>query len=384
MPNSLDRLLLRIKKEFGEDGVYVDKFVKELLAEGISDSRIATYVQYLILIRRVLGKNMHEYVKDDVINVLAYFKNGVRKGRYAHNTYVEVCRTLKKFFKWMRREELISWFRKPKPESNVTPQDLITRDEFERMINVCKNSRDRALISVFFETGARIGEISNMRVRDVTFDEYGAVIWLPKSKTMRRRLRVVYSAPYLAQWLNDHPGGKGDDPLWVCFTRNMGKKLSEDQIRRHIKKISQRAGINKRIYPHLFRHTRATKLLKEVPESIVNKYMGWVPGSRMIQVYQHLLEEDVEEKILEMYGIKQRDNGKDLEVRQCPRCLQINDGNARFCSRCGLPLTEEAVREVEKWEKREAESVRDLNALLEIAKVKERLKELEEMLKNRV
>ncbi len=382
MPNSLDRLIRRIKKEFGDDGIYVERFVKELLAEGISDSRIATYIQYLILIRRVLGKNLHEYVKDDVVSVLAYYKNGVLKGRYAHNTYVEVCRTLKKFFRWMGGEELINWFKKPKPESNVTPQDLITKEEFERMMKACKNSRDRAMISLFFETGARIGEICNMRIKDVAFDEYGAVIWLPKSKTRRRKLRVVYSAPFLAQWLKDHPYEDGEAPLWIALTRNKGNPLGEYGIRGQIKRIARNAQLRKRVYPHLFRHTRATKLLKEVPESIVNKYMGWVPGSRMIQVYQHLLEEDVEEKILEMYGIKHRDNGKDLEVQQCPRCMQINDAGSRFCSRCGLPLTEEAVREVEKWEKRKVEAIKNLDVLMEVASLKEKLRELEEMVKN--
>ncbi len=53
-------------------------------------------------------------------------------------------------------------------------------------------------------------------------------------------------------------------------------------------KIAKRAGIKKRIYPHLFRHTRATRLLAKVPESIGAKYMGWVNGSKMVGVYVHL------------------------------------------------------------------------------------------------
>jgi len=53
-------------------------------------------------------------------------------------------------------------------------------------------------------------------------------------------------------------------------------------------------------------------------------------------------------------------NGKDLEVKQCPRCLMVNPATSRFCSRCGLPLSEEAIREVEEWEKRKAEALNEL------------------------
>ena len=75
----------------------------------------------------------------------------------------------------------------------------------------------------------------------------------------------------------------------------------------------------------------------------------------MIGVYVHLAGEDVDEAILRMHGIKTNSNGKDLEVKQCPRCLMVNLATSRFCSRCGLPLTEEAIREVEEWEKSERE-----------------------------
>ncbi len=44
------------------------------------------------------------------------------------------------------------------------------------MMNACMNSRDRAMIPLLYESGARIGEIGSMRVKDVSFDEYGAIV----------------------------------------------------------------------------------------------------------------------------------------------------------------------------------------------------------------
>jgi integrase len=378
----LNKLIDRVLREF-TDGELIAEFAEDLVAQGISSDRVVSYLYKLISIKRLNGKDFEEWSKEDVRRVILHFQGEVEKGVYSVNTLREIKKTLKKFFKWMDRGELVDWFSLGKSETNVSPQDLITEEEFRRLMDACSCSRDRALISLFYETGARRGEILSMRIKDVSFDDYGAVVWLPRSKTLRRRLRVVYSAPHLAQWIQDHPLREPESPLWICLTNNHGKQLDNEGLYTLLRRLRKRAGIKKRIYPHLFRHTRATRLLAKVPESVGAKFLGWVPGSKMVKVYVHLSQEDVEEKILELYGISQGNNGKDLEIRQCPRCMQINDGVARFCSRCGLPLTEEAVKEVESWEKREAESVRDIDALLEIAKVKERLRELEEMLRSK-
>jgi len=68
-----------------------------------------------------------------------------------------VKKTLKKFFKWLEKEELVNWFSLGNVDPKVSPQDLITEEEFEAMLNACMNSRDRAMISLLYESGARIG-----------------------------------------------------------------------------------------------------------------------------------------------------------------------------------------------------------------------------------
>jgi site-specific recombinase XerC len=101
-----------------------------------------------------------------------------------------------------------------------------------------------------------------MRVKDVSFDEYGAIVWLPKSKTIRRKLRVVYSTRYLSEWLSDHP--LKDDyeaPLWIKLT---GKKhlqaMEYKDVQWQLKKIAKRAGIKKRIYPPLVQAHKGYKI----------------------------------------------------------------------------------------------------------------------------
>jgi len=358
----LQRILGKIKEKYPENYQLIEDFAEDLLAKGITAHRIYSYVLWLKKALDVVDKRLDTWDKRDVRKVINRYQIECNEGKISENSLREVKKTLKKFFKWLEKEELVCWFSLGNVDPKVSPQDLITEEEFEAMLNACMNSRDRALISLLYESGARIGEVGSMRVKDVSFDEYGAIVWLPESKTQKRKLRIVYASSYLSNWLSDHP--LKDNPEAALWIKLSGSKALQPMVYKdlhaQIKKIARRAGIKKRIYPHLFRHTRATRLLAKVPESIGTKYMGWINGSKMVGIYVHLASEDVEEAILEMYGIKTNGNGKDLEVEQCPRCLMVNPATSRFCSRCGLPLTEEAIQEIEEWERRKAEAFNEL------------------------
>ncbi len=266
----------------------------DLLAQGLSEIRVSGYISFISRILKIVNKDPRAYTKEDIRKVLAHYQMRANNGEISQSTVFEVKKTLKKFFKWLGRGELVDWFSIGRCSSNLSPQDLITQKEFEQMLSAARNSRDRALLCLMYESGARVGEIAAMRIKDVVFDDYGAIVWLPKSKTQRRKLRVVYSTRYLAEWMNDHPLKEDKEaPLWVKLThKNFCEPLTYNDIRVQLKKIAKRAGINKRIYPHLFRHTRATRLLQQVSE-VGAKYMRWVTGTRMIKVYIHLADQDV-------------------------------------------------------------------------------------------
>lgn len=358
----LSKALENFRRNCPENYEIVYEFASDLIAEGISEMRVRSYVIYLKKIIQVAKKNLVDFDKKDVKKVINHYRLLKNNGEVGESSVFEIKKTLKKFFKWYGKENLVDWFAVGSVQSNMSPMDLITEEEFQAMMNACTNSRDRAFISLLYESGARIGEIGSMRIKDVSFDEYGTIIWLPRSKTIKRKLRVVYSSIYLAEWLTDHPLKEDPEaPLWIKLSgKRRLQAIEYKDVQNQLKKIAKRAGIKKRIYPHLFRHTRATRLLAKVPESIGAKYMGWVNGSKMVGVYVHLSSEDVDEAILQMHGIKRGGNGNDLEVKRCPRCTFINPATSRFCSRCGLPLSEEAALELEEWERRKAEALQKM------------------------
>jgi integrase/recombinase XerD len=109
-------------------------------------------------------------------------------------------------------------------------------------------------------------------------------------KTGGRRVRVIFSAKALAQWMNHHPAAEDlDAPLWTNF-ESVGSvlRLEYSACRKMFNEAAKRCHIKKRVNPHSFRHARASTLANVLTEAQMNEYLGWIPVSRMPAAYVHL------------------------------------------------------------------------------------------------
>ena len=143
------------------------------------------------------------------------------------------------------------------------------------MIKACHNVRDKAIISVLYESGTRVGEFLGMKIKNVQFDKYGAVI-VVHGKTGWRRIRLFSSVPHFSNWIEHHPlKDDPEAPLWIRLgSKNHCKPLSYEALRMLLRKIAKRAGIKKNVNPHNFRHSRATDLANWMTEAQMDKFLG--------------------------------------------------------------------------------------------------------------
>ena len=107
-----------------------------------------------------------------------------------------------------------------------------------------------------------------------------------------------------------------------------------------IKRIAERAGIKKRVYNHLFRHTSATEKSEILTTAQMCEYFGWTQASRMTETYVHLSGKNLDDTLLKSYGIIKENTHKekDLAPIQCPRCGTVNGATGKFCYKCGAAL----------------------------------------------
>jgi integrase len=214
-------------------------------------------------------------------------------------------------------------------------EDILSVDEVNAMIDAAHTLRDKAFIAALYEGGFRISEIGTMRIKDVSFDEYGSVL-IVRGKTGLRRVRLISATPHLSQWLNAHPfRDNREEALWINANK---ETMSYEALRAQLIKIARRAGIAKRVNPHNFRHSRATSLAKELTEAQLEEYLGWVHGSQSPRTYVHLSGRDVDEKILQLYGLRNEVRTGEANVKICPFCHSLNAINMIVCHNCKRPL----------------------------------------------
>ncbi|MHA2266013.1 MAG: tyrosine-type recombinase/integrase, partial [Candidatus Thorarchaeota archaeon] len=198
------------------------------------------------------------------------------------------------------------------------------------------------IVAVLWESGCRIGELLNLRIRHVSFEENLTRITV-HGKTGARRVPLIDSTPYLAEWLENHPmRDKRGSPLWVGIgTVGRDRRLEYAALRKMLQNMARKAKIGKKVNPHNFRHSRATMLANHLTEAQMNQYFGWVTGSDMPSTYVHLSGRDVDDAILKMRGLskpKEEEIEGSLAPKTCPRCDLANKATGKFCMRCGAIL----------------------------------------------
>ncbi len=365
-----------------ENKNFILEFHRIAIAEGLSLARTIKYVVTLQTLARLLGKPFSDATKEDVIELIR--KLEVRD--YSDWTKRDYKVILKRFYKWIKKSETypeeVSWIKARAKNHHLLPEELLTEDEVKRIADAAFNPRDKAFVLVLYETGCRIGEILSLQIKHVQPDEYGAVL-LVNGKTGHRRVRIISSAPELTKWLEYHPL-KNDPyaPLWTSFgSKNKNVAFAHSSVREMLKDLARRANVKKRIYPHLFRHSRATHLANHLTDAQLKHHLGWVQNSAMSATYIHLSGKDVDNALFKLNGLEVNEETKksEFKTKVCGRCKTKNSPTGKFCSMCGLPLDVKTAIEIDETREK-ADAL--MNELVKNPKVLDALLEGVEKLKN--
>lgn len=384
----LERTLANIR-----DGIISQKnkdlileFHDSCLTEGMSVCKIERYLYDLHRFAMMLNADLSKATQRDIQKVVAE----IEKKEWTVQSKQTFKMMIRKFYKWVDGiyergvcAERVKWLKCTAKTGRKLPEELLSEDEIKVMLEHCDNTRGRALIAVLYESGCRISEVGTMRIKDISFDEYGMRIMV-SGKTGARRIRLVNSVPYIQAWLNEHPFSKNNESyVWV---KKDGGIITYTRLSVLIKKIAQKAGIKKRIYPHLFRHSRATYLAQHLTEAQMKDYLGWTQSSKMAAIYVHLSGRDTDLAILKLSGVKvQEENGIEvLKPKDCPRCKASNEATNMFCKICGMVLDEQAKLEIMKNDLQRAQADDFMDSLVNDADfralIQKKLKEKAEQL----
>ena len=223
--------------------------------------------------------------------------------KYKQKTIKRKIASIKAFYSYLEEEELVEQnpFRKIKvkfKETIILPR-IIPREEIKQLLNYIYVSlsslsgiqykhtlRDAAVIEVFFATGARVYEISNIRAESINLNS--GLIRIMGKGGKERYIQINNTAvldilrKYYAE---NEPEIKKSG---YFFINNRGNRYTEQSIRLMLKKYTLKAGIQRKITPHMFRHSFATYLIEEgVDVSCVQQILGH-SSIKTTQIYIHV------------------------------------------------------------------------------------------------
>lgn len=331
------------------------KLSQDMQDMDLSYARINFYLAKLWVVISILNRNLDKMNETEIKNLLRILKN---KG-YSEWTLYGYKVIIKKFYQWLKGYD---WNSKKYPKevewiklsrrinSYKLPEEILTKEEVLRMVENCQNIRDKALIISLWESGCRINELLNVKLKDIEFDDYGLTMLITggkekTEKTISRKLRLVTAVPYISMLLKEKKKDKED----YLFTTKNNNRISEWRVRCILLDIAKKCNIVKPVNPHAFRHSRATYLARILTEQELKLQMGWTNSSKMASVYIHLSGKDLDDSMLKkVYGLMPEEKREKETQNICLICHERNPIESQYCRSCGniLHITRETLEDL--------------------------------------
>ena len=145
----------------------------------------------------------------------------------------------------------------------VKPIDHMEAEEMEQLKAGCRTKRDRALIEWLRCTAMRKGEIPDVTINQIDWQKGRVMIYGSKGKAYRIVCLDSVAMKYLKEYIAERGLDlRSNQPLFTHCRGDAQKALSKSGIYSEIKRIAAASGLDRRVYPHLFRKTTATNIIR--------------------------------------------------------------------------------------------------------------------------
>lgn len=251
----------------------LEKFISAKKIEGCSHKTIDYYNSIITKFIITINKSLEIINTDDVRNYLSNYREANNSSLI---TIDNMRRIFSSFFSWLEDENYI--IKSPARRIHKIKTAKIIKNTFsdeniEQMRDNCKNDiRDLVLIELLLSTGIRVGELINLNISDINFEDRSCIV-LGKGNKQREVYFDAKTKIHLKEYLKSRDDK--EDALFVSKNRPH-QRLSISGIELIVRNIGKNIDID-RAYPHKFRRTLATMAIdKGMPIEQVQKLLGHV------------------------------------------------------------------------------------------------------------
>jgi integrase/recombinase XerC len=274
------------------------------------------YIKYLEAEKNASPYTVRNY-RDDLLDFLYFLKkqkidplNETKLDRHVLRDYLSelvsrgivktsIARKLsaiRSFYRYLLREKIIT--KNPieqvsSPKLDKRLPSFLTLEEVERLLNAPDLStplgqRDRALLELLYASGLRVSELTGLTLEQIDL-ESNKIRVLGKGSKERMVLMGQPAAAALKSYLSQgRPELLGQKRSQALFLSRSGRRLPARGVQRMLENYAKKAGIGKRVHPHMLRHTFATHMLDGGADlRVVQELLGHARLTST-QIYTHV------------------------------------------------------------------------------------------------
>lgn len=296
---TMEEKLVRILNEMAE---YLDitqmKKLQEVLLKNLSQREVQKteitnegYLKLFLDAKRIEGCSIRtlKYYQVTVEHLLSCISTPIRKmtteelrkylvdyqkiNNCSNVTVDNIRRNISSFFSWLEEEDFIlksPMRRIHKIKTKTVVKETISDENIEKMRDGCKEIRDLAIVDLLYSTGIRVGELVNLNISDVDFEQRECIVFGKGDKERKVYFDAkakIHLKKYIESRTDKNPA------LFVTLDAPFDRlKISGVEIR--LREIGRALNLG-RIHPHKFRRTMATRAIdKGMPIEQVQKILG--------------------------------------------------------------------------------------------------------------
>jgi integrase/recombinase XerD len=268
------------------------------LEKSLSDNSVEAYLHDVQLLTDYLQLQNNMKAPDAIVRKdLEAFTKYINELGMTNASQARIISGLRSFFKFCLIEQIISidpsaLLEAPKHIRKLP--DVLSFEEIEQVIAALdlskpEGERNRAIIETMYSCGLRVSELVNLKMSEMYLD-VGFIKVTGKGDKQRLvpigRDAVKYIGIYRNTIRNHVPVKKGEEN--ILFLNRRGTRLSRIMIFLILKELAKKAGINKNISPHTFRHSFATHLVEGGADLRAVQEMLGHESITTTEIYTHL------------------------------------------------------------------------------------------------
>lgn len=287
-----DKSVFEQRKELGGRGrsfsenllKNIRKFKEYLKYKRYSENTIRVYLSMIdIFFNYHSGRLPDSINQDDILN---FNRDYILKNHFSFNYQNQMISALKLFFQETENIQLnLSSFERPR-RSKPLPV-VLSKMEVQRLLQSVDNIKHKAILSLIYSGGLRVGEAINMKLTDI--DSERGLIHIKNAKG--RKDRMVSLSPQLLKLLREY--AKEYRPRKYLFNGQNSQQYSNTSIAKILKRAQAKAGIKKKIKVHTLRHSFATHLLeKGIDIRYIQDMLGH-KDPKTTMIYTHVSERKI-------------------------------------------------------------------------------------------